>query len=661
MKIRIKLFFITGVVFLSVIIISSISVWTMNETTRLRNTIERGVELTAQARNLHSLMKDLMFDIFTPQTYRLLKDIIHTPRFNTTLREFNEAVVDFKDDYYVFMESPRVKNLLRDEELMDAYEVAKIMSVKAFQKIEAFQGSLDHLVESGVLGEETIYEQLQTDQDPSIPIFFDEVRVTSYYLTNSFESFLRHFIRSLQAESSIIRRQILALFWILTVIIGFLTVILSLLFSGKISKRIKIVESALRKISMGDFSAQLNIRTKDEFGLLSTNFNSFIKDLKWNVDSVLNLMRDVGNSITEQLNLYKIMELIVESAVMDTNADGAAILMADDRNKLKVHKTAGTFPYSEGLLIAERVEHTASEQVGAVYLLEKVLVEGKTLFIRNTEEHGQTPLLAPEDRQRFHSILGIPLLVSKQVLGALCIVTTEQNSFLTDLDYTNFNTFADYAALIIDNFFKYKELLEKREAEYQALQSQIHPHFLYNVLNGLVGLNRLGDKKSLENAIFALKGMLRYTLEQNGWTTIAEEFQFLTKYCDLQKIRFQERLAVGIHYDEDVANFKIPKLLLQPLVENAIIHGIEPLDRPGRLDVSARLIGNNNSSALGIYIVDNGTGFLQEAGENRKHIGLSNVQERLLIAFPKASLDIQSRIGLGTKVGIEIDREEVGP
>ncbi|MEE9308497.1 MAG: hypothetical protein V3V57_13320, partial [Spirochaetia bacterium] len=235
MKIRIKLFFITGVVFLSVIIISSISVWTMNETTRLRNTIERGVELTAQARNLHSLMKDLMFDIFTPQTYRLLKDIIHTPRFNTTLREFNEAVVDFKDDYYAFMESPRVKNLLRDEELMDAYEVAKIMSVKAFQKIEAFQGSLDHLVESGVLGEETIYEQLQTDQDPSIPIFFDEVRDTSYYLTNSFESFLRHFIRSLQAESSIIRRQILALFWILTVIIGFLTVILSLLFSGKIS------------------------------------------------------------------------------------------------------------------------------------------------------------------------------------------------------------------------------------------------------------------------------------------------------------------------------------------------------------------------------------------------------------------------------------------
>ncbi len=652
MKIRIKIFFITGVVFLSLVIVSGLSVWTINEISQLKTTVTDGVNLIADSRNIHGLMKDLVFDIFTPQTYRLLKDLIYTPRFNTTLKNFNEAVEKFKDSFTAFIESPRVMSLLRDDELKDEYDVAKTMSGKAFLKIEAFKRSLDQLEREGLLGGDSVYIHIQTDQDESLIKFFDEVRTTSYYFTNNFESFLSHFVNSLQEESAIIHRQILAAFWVFTACIGLFTVVLSLTFAYRIAVRIKTVEKVVRKISRGDFTAQLNISTRDEFGALSDNFNIFIKDLKSNVDSVLNLMRDLGYAITDRPDLSEILRLIVESAVKDTNADGTAILTVNEYNDvLLVKTTVGIFPVSS--LLRETPPHNSNLDSLKIddTILKEAVQTGKPLFIKDASRDGRV-------RQNVSSLLAIPLVISKRVWGVLANVKVGGNGFLTDLDFTNLSSFADYAALTIDNYFKYNELLEKREAEYQALQSQIQPHFLYNVLNGLIGLNRLGDKKSLEKAIFSLKGMLRYTLEQADWATIAEEFRFLQKYCDLQKLRFQERLEVDIHYQSAAADFKIPKLLLQPLVENAIIHGIEPLDRQGKLKVSARLEARNGSSVLGIYISDNGVGFEHEASEKNKHIGLSNVRERLTIAYGSAFLKINSKIGAGTQVAIEISGKE---
>jgi two-component system sensor histidine kinase YesM len=147
--------------------------------------------------------------------------------------------------------------------------------------------------------------------------------------------------------------------------------------------------------------------------------------------------------------------------------------------------------------------------------------------------------------------------------------------------------------------------------------------------------------------------MLRYTLEQGDWTTVAEELEFLTKYCELQQLRFQDRLSVSIHCSPEAAAYRIPKLLLQPLVENAVIHGIEPLGGPGRLEVGARLLRRNGAAVLGISISDNGVGFSPDAGLAGRHLGIANVKERLLVACPQAFLGIQSRPG-GTQVTIEI-------
>ncbi len=113
--------------------------------------------------------------------------------------------------------------------------------------------------------------------------------------------------------------------------------------------------------------------------------------------------------------------------------------------------------------------------------------------------------------------------------------------------------------------------MEKQDAEYLALQAQVKPHFLYNVLSSFMGLNRMGDSEGLENAITALRNMLRYLQNRSRETTVGEEIALIKSYLELQKIRFQERLTYSIRVDKKAETVRIPRLLLQPLVENGLI------------------------------------------------------------------------------------------
>ncbi|KKO52860.1 sensor histidine kinase [Paenibacillus sp. DMB20] len=205
---------------------------------------------------------------------------------------------------------------------------------------------------------------------------------------------------------------------------------------------------------------------------------------------------------------------------------------------------------------------------------------------------------------------------------------------------------------------EYKAVLAQRNAEYRALQSQIQPHFLYNVLSGFIGLNRIGDKKKLETAIISLSGMLRYILEENQWTTIEQEFNFLTKYALLQQLRFQDRLTIQIHHDKETAEFRIPKLLIQPLLENAIIHGVEPDDQEHAIHVSAWIASEDGNAQICIEVRDDGVGFDPNASHSQSHVGLANVRARLQQVFPKATLTVNSELGIGTCVAIKIPKEE---
>ncbi|OUM95103.1 MAG: hypothetical protein A9Z00_12325 [Thermobacillus sp. ZCTH02-B1] len=207
---------------------------------------------------------------------------------------------------------------------------------------------------------------------------------------------------------------------------------------------------------------------------------------------------------------------------------------------------------------------------------------------------------------------------------------------------------------------EYRAELGKRNAEFRALQSQIHPHFLYNTLNGLIGLNRSGQHRQLEKAILSLSGMLRYTLEQADTSTLGREMDFLGAYLELQQLRFGNRLAYDLAYDPELADFRLPKLLLQPLVENAVIHGIEPLDRQGRLTIRAERVTEPDGAGgswVRIRIEDDGAGFdIATSGEG---VGVANVRERLGLFNREAKLMLRSVPGKGTTTELRIPAGEV--
>ena len=98
---------------------------------------------------------------------------------------------------------------------------------------------------------------------------------------------------------------------------------------------------------------------------------------------------------------------------------------------------------------------------------------------------------------------------------------------------------------------EFMAVISQKNAQYQALQAQINPHFLYNTLNNFVALNRIGERKLLEDSIIQLTRIFHYTCSNSGYSTLQEEFSFIEHYLFLQKIRFEERLEFSLHLDHE--------------------------------------------------------------------------------------------------------------
>lgn len=198
------------------------------------------------------------------------------------------------------------------------------------------------------------------------------------------------------------------------------------------------------------------------------------------------------------------------------------------------------------------------------------------------------------------------------------------------------------------------------EAQLSALKMQIHPHFLFNTLNSIVGLIQ-EDKNSAELMTTKLSEFLRMTLQNAGepMVTLKREFYFLKTYLDIEKVRFQERLQTEFIYDENILTAKIPNLILQPLVENSIKHGISHKKENGRIRISAQRAENR----LILEVADNGNhsrknshGFLTSNGSG---LGLKNTEARLKQIFGENfTFRITKDDETGTVVTMNIPFEE---
>jgi len=200
-------------------------------------------------------------------------------------------------------------------------------------------------------------------------------------------------------------------------------------------------------------------------------------------------------------------------------------------------------------------------------------------------------------------------------------------------------------------------LLEARlnEARLRSLQAQLQPHFLFNTLNGIATLLRR-DPATAEEMLLSLSELLRISLSSSHRQEIPlrEEMDFLGRYLAIQRMRFGERLQVVEAVEPAALDCLVPALLLQPLVENAIRHGLEPSGQPGQL----RIAGSRDRSWLRLTIEDNGVG-LRSGAAHREGVGLTNVRERLATLHAGAhEFEIAARPEGGVVVKIKLPAKE---
>ena len=194
------------------------------------------------------------------------------------------------------------------------------------------------------------------------------------------------------------------------------------------------------------------------------------------------------------------------------------------------------------------------------------------------------------------------------------------------------------------------------DAQLRALQAQLQPHFLFNALNAAVALVRR-DPAGAERMITRLADLLRATLDCGDAQEVPlqEELGLLEPYLEIEKVRFGDRLQVHVDVSPDAMRARVPVLLLQPLVENAIRHGLAPRRGPGTIDVRAERVGER----LVVQVLDDGVGPSRESRPGG--FGLSGTRERLECLYGDAhELELVARPDGGAAVRVVIPYAEGG-
>ncbi|MEO8199903.1 MAG: histidine kinase [Gemmatimonadota bacterium] len=195
------------------------------------------------------------------------------------------------------------------------------------------------------------------------------------------------------------------------------------------------------------------------------------------------------------------------------------------------------------------------------------------------------------------------------------------------------------------------------EARLEALTIQLHPHFLFNTLNAAVALVRTHDNTGAANVLTQLGDILRHLLRGNfvPQVPLRDELAFLERYLEIERVRFSNRLTYSVHVPEGLLDLPVPNLILQPLVENAIRHGLGSHDNAGNVEVAATA----DDKSLVLIVRDDGPGLpagwtLAESGG----VGLGNVRSRLTVLYgAAASVHLEPRTPHGVEAIVTLPRQ----
>jgi len=208
-----------------------------------------------------------------------------------------------------------------------------------------------------------------------------------------------------------------------------------------------------------------------------------------------------------------------------------------------------------------------------------------------------------------------------------------------------------------------------KEAKLKALESQVNPHFLFNTINTIAKLAFLEGAIGTETMAYALADLMRYSLRRSqdtyGLVTLRDEVEHVRQYLLIQGVRYRDRLEVNFEIDETALEIRVPPLSLQPIIENAFVHGLERSERPGQLLLSVQrareyIVISVQDNGVGIsreqvnkLLTDEADEISQQPSAHTTGLGLAHVRDRLRYYYgEKCQLVIESELGSGTTVRV---------
>lgn len=334
---------------------------------------------------------------------------------------------------------------------------------------------------------------------------------------------------------------------------------------------------------------------------------NLLKDQRLNYDKIgsiyskqaLKIAQRIIGELSKDLN-KKSAEKIAQIISEETKVSAVEIT---DREKILAFKGIGD-------------DHHKTELPVSFDITKESINENKIIFIDGKNYHYHCPY---SDNCKLTSVLIVPLRIKDDVIGTIKLYEQKNKSFFK-INETLGKGIAELVAnqLLAIRYEYQKNLLTK--AELNLLQAKVNPHFLFNAINTILSVSRQDVNKS-RDLLIHLSNYFRKNLKRNNdLSTINEELDHVNSYLEIEKTRFQDRLNIFFDVDNNLLNVKIPTFTLQPLVENAVKHGISKLLDNGKIEIkifrnngniqidvednAGAYVENNDKSGLGIKIVD---------------------------------------------------------
>lgn len=340
----------------------------------------------------------------------------------------------------------------------------------------------------------------------------------------------------------------------------------------------------------------------------------------------------------------QLLRRMLDEAVSLLGAERALLFLADGA---ELAPSAGRDAEGRDLGQAAAFSRTAVARARA---------EGEVVLVCDDDDTSAWDSLAAND---LRSVVAAPLRLGERVLGVLYADTRMADRSFGPDEVAVVRALAGHMALGLEQARAARLAVELAETRQRFLTAQIRPHFLFNALNSIASLVTV-DAPRAERLIVSLSRFLRQSLAtQSATTSIDEELKYLRAYLDIEAARFGSRLRVQVDIDDAARLARIPSMSLQPLVENAIRHGVTARPEGGTVTVRVQRVGE----AVEVVVSDDGVGF--EVGAPRQPpldterggagVGLGNVRDRVLGLFgASADFRVESAVGEGTRVSFRV-------